>query len=80
MANNQGNNGGQGNKGSQNQGNNQQRGFAAMDENQQAEISSKGGKAAHESGNAHEWNSEEAREAGRKGGQARGNQQDVGER
>ncbi|HZH44011.1 MAG TPA: KGG domain-containing protein [Lysobacter sp.] len=47
------------------------RGFAAMDEAKQREIASKGGKAAHRSGNAHEFDSEEAREAGRKGGQAR---------
>ena len=46
------------------------RGFASMDEAKQREIASKGGKAAHEQGVAHEWNSEEAREAGRKGGQA----------
>jgi general stress protein YciG len=47
-----------------------QRGFAGMDEEQQREISAKGGRAAHQSGNAHEFDSEEAREAGRKGGQA----------
>ncbi|KAB8140028.1 stress-induced protein [Chloroflexia bacterium SDU3-3] len=50
---------------------NNERGFAAMDEEKQREIASKGGQAAHESGNAHEFTSEEAREAGRKGGQAR---------
>ncbi|MEO7098918.1 MAG: KGG domain-containing protein [Luteolibacter sp.] len=43
-----------------------ERGFAAMDENKQREIASEGGRAAHESGNAHEFDSEEAREAGRK--------------
>ncbi|MCF5929791.1 general stress protein, partial [Xanthomonas perforans] len=48
------------------------RGFASMDEDKQREIASKGGKAAHESGNAHEFTSEEAREAGKKGGQASG--------
>ncbi|AVQ06787.1 TPA: general stress protein [Xanthomonas vasicola pv. zeae] len=48
------------------------RGFASMDEDKQREIASKGGKAAHESGNAHEFSSEEAREAGKKGGQASG--------
>lgn len=48
------------------------RGFASMDENKQREIASKGGKAAHEKGTAHEFDSEEAAEAGRKGGQARG--------
>jgi uncharacterized protein len=51
------------------------RGFAGMDEDKQREIASKGGKAAHESGNAHEFDSEEAREAGRKGGSARGGNQ-----
>ena len=48
------------------------RGFASMDPNKQREIASKGGKAAHAKGTAHEFTSEEAREAGRKGGQARG--------
>jgi general stress protein YciG len=46
------------------------RGFASMDEDKQKEIASKGGKAAHEKGTAHEFTSEEAREAGRKGGEA----------
>ncbi len=46
------------------------RGFASMDQERQKEIASKGGKAAHLSGNAHQFTSEEAREAGRKGGQA----------
>jgi len=46
------------------------RGFASMDLNKQREIASKGGKAAHQKGTAHEWTSEEAREAGRKGGMA----------
>jgi general stress protein YciG len=45
------------------------RGFAAMDKERQREIASKGGKAAHEKGTAHEFTSDEAREAGRKGGQ-----------
>lgn len=49
-------------------GSRSKRGFAAMDEKKQREIASKGGKAAHERGTAHEWTSEEAREAGRKGG------------
>lgn len=48
------------------------RGFASMDPEKQKEIASKGGKAAHQKGTAHEFTSEEAREAGRKGGQARG--------
>jgi uncharacterized protein len=60
-SNNQGNQG----KGSSN------RGFASMDPQRQREIASEGGRAAHEKGTAHEFTSEEAREAGRKGGQAR---------
>jgi len=42
------------------------RGFAAMDPQRQREIASLGGRAAHQSGHAHEFNSEEARAAGRK--------------
>lgn len=42
------------------------RGFAAMDPKRQREIASLGGRAAHQSGHAHEFNSEEARAAGRK--------------
>jgi general stress protein YciG len=45
------------------------RGFAAMSPQQVSAIASKGGKAAHAKGTAHEWSSEEARAAGRKGGQ-----------
>ena len=44
------------------------RGFASMNRDKQREIASKGGKAAHAKGRAHEWTAEEAREAGRKGG------------
>jgi len=44
------------------------RGFASMDRGKQRDIASKGGKAAHQKGTAHEWTAEEAREAGRKGG------------
>ncbi len=44
------------------------RGFAAMDKDRQRQIASAGGRAAHECGNAHEFTSEEARSAGRKGG------------
>jgi len=47
-----------------------ERGFASMDPAKQREIASKGGRAAHLAGTAHEFSSEEAREAGRKGGQA----------
>ena len=46
------------------------RGFASMDPNRQREIASKGGRAAHAKGTAHEWSSDEARVAGRKGGEA----------
>jgi uncharacterized protein len=41
-----------------------------MDRARQRDIASKGGKAAHQKGTAHEWTSEEARDAGRKGGLA----------
>lgn len=44
------------------------RGFAAMDPERQREIAIKGGIAAHVSGYAHKWTSEEARAAGKKGG------------
>lgn len=47
------------------------RGFASMSNEDQRRIASKGGKAAHQAGTAHEWNSREAAEAGRKGGKAR---------
>ncbi len=40
-----------------------------MSPEKQREIASKGGRAAHEKGTAHEWSAEEARSAGRKGGQ-----------
>jgi general stress protein YciG len=40
-----------------------------MNPDRQREIARKGGKAAHEKGTAHQFSSEEAREAGRKGGQ-----------
>ena len=46
------------------------RGFASMDPSKQREIASKGGRAAHAKGTAHEFDSGEAREAGRKGGVA----------
>lgn len=49
------------------------RGFASMNPQRQREIASKGGKAAHKAGRAHEWSSDEAREAGQKGGRARSN-------
>lgn len=46
------------------------RGFAAMHPDKQKEIASKGGKSAHAKGTAHQFTSEEAREAGTKGGRA----------
>ncbi len=46
------------------------RGFASMDAQKQREIASKGGKAAHQKGTAHQFTSEEARRAGSKGGRA----------
>ncbi len=48
---------------------NERRGFAAMDPEKQREIARKGGKAAHEKGTAHEFTADEARQAGRKGGE-----------
>jgi general stress protein YciG len=75
-----GSNGGQANvsgagvnqSGSQNGGSRTRsnRGFASMDRDKQREIASKGGRAAHAKGTAHEFDSGEAREAGRKGGMA----------
>lgn len=46
------------------------RGFAAMDSNRVKEIASKGGRAAHAAGTAHQFSADEARNAGRKGGMA----------
>lgn len=46
------------------------RGFASMDGDKQRAIAAKGGRAAHASGNAHEFSPDEARVAGRKGGEA----------
>jgi general stress protein YciG len=48
------------------------RGFASMSTERQREIASQGGRAAHQQGVAHEWNKDEAREAGKKGGQISG--------
>ncbi len=50
--------------------NTSKRGFASMDAAKQKEIASKGGRAAHAKGTAHEFTSDEARVAGRKGGEA----------
>lgn len=48
------------------------RGFAAMDPKLVSELASRGGKAAQRAGTAHRFNADEARVAGRKGGQATG--------
>jgi len=45
------------------------RGFASMDAMKQREIARKGGRAAHVKGTAHEFTKDEARAAGRKGGE-----------
>jgi uncharacterized protein len=66
MASNQGGNQGKGSQSGKTGG----RGFASMDAQRQREIASQGGRAAHQRGTAHEFTSEEAREAGRKGGEA----------
>lgn len=58
--------------GSSEKGESRGRGFAGMDPERQRQISSQGGKAAHQKGTAHEFDSEEAREAGRKGGMVSG--------
>src|SRR5260221_14538754 len=50
--------------------NTSKRGFASMDSSKQREIASKGGRAAHAKGTAHEFTTDEARVAGRKGGEA----------
>ena len=47
------------------------RGFASIDPERQREIARLGGQAAHRQGKAHQFTTEEAREAGRKGGAAR---------
>ena len=43
------------------------RGFASMSRERQHELASKGGRAVHAKGTAHEWTVEEARQAGKKG-------------
>jgi general stress protein YciG len=70
----------QGNQGGGNQGGgNSNRGFASMDPQKQREIASEGGKAAHASGNAHEFTSEEARRAGSMSHKNDSNQQSGGQ-
>jgi len=46
------------------------RGFAALSPEKRKEIASKGGKAAHAAGTAHQFTREEAIAAGAKGGKA----------
>jgi hypothetical protein len=67
-----------GNKGNDQSGGNSNRGFASMDPDKQREIASEGGRAAHASGNAHEFNSEEARRAGSMSHKNDGNMQSGG--
>jgi general stress protein YciG len=71
-----------GNRGASQGGNNQSdtsnRGFASMDPERQREIASEGGRAAHASGNAHEFTSEEAREAGKRSHGSGSQQSDAG--
>ncbi len=64
-----------GNKGNSQSGDTSNRGFASMDPERQREIASEGGRAAHASGNAHEFTSEEARKAGSMSHKNDGNRQ-----
>jgi hypothetical protein len=66
------------NQGGNNQNDTSNRGFASMDPEKQREIAAEGGRAAHASGNAHEFTSEEAREAGAMSHKNDGNNQDEG--
>ena len=66
---------GGGNKGNNQSGDTSNRGFASMDPERQREIASEGGRAAHASGNAHEFTSEEARKAGSMSHKNDGNRQ-----
>ncbi|MDK6077843.1 MULTISPECIES: KGG domain-containing protein [Massilia] len=72
-----GNKGKQG--GNQQSGDTSNRGFASMDPQRQREIASEGGRAAHASGNAHEFTSEEARRAGSMSHGGGGGQQSGGQ-
>jgi uncharacterized protein len=63
------------NQGNKQSGDSSNRGFASMDPQKQREIASEGGKAAHASGNAHEFTSEEARQAGSQSHKNDGNSQ-----
>jgi general stress protein YciG len=46
------------------------RGFASMSETRRREVAREGGRSAHARGHAHTFDSEEARQAGRRGGSA----------
>jgi len=67
-----------GNKGNNQSGDTSNRGFASMDPQKQRDIASEGGRAAHASGNAHEFTSEEARRAGSMSHKNDGNSQSQG--
>lgn len=58
--------------GEEKQSNIHRRGFASMTPDKQRRIASKGGRAAHQQGVAHQWSADEARAAGKKGGQVSG--------
>lgn len=78
---NRGGNQGGGNQGGSENNSGSGRGFASMDSQRQREIAAEGGRAAHASGNAHEFTSQEAREAGSKshgGGGNRGENDGAG--
>jgi hypothetical protein len=75
---NQGKQGNQNDQGSKQSGDTSNRGFASMDPQRQREIASEGGRAAHASGNAHEFTSEEARKAGSMSHKNDGNSQSQG--
>jgi uncharacterized protein len=68
-----------GNRGNSQSGDTSNRGFASMDPQRQREIASEGGRAAHASGNAHEFTSEEARKAGAMSHKNDGNSQSGGQ-
>ena len=68
----------QGNQGNTQTGGAGKRGFASMDPQRQREIAAEGGRAAHASGNAHEFNSEEGRRAGSIGHKNQANRQSAG--
>jgi len=67
-----------GNQGNKQNSDTSNRGFASMDPQKQRDIASEGGRAAHASGNAHEFDSEEARRAGAMSHKNDGNQQSQG--